>query len=82
MSGVARAGAPVALIGAAVANLASVPIFVHAYAIASPLSVALLRLLGCAVVLVAAAARDAPARGDARRALVASGSSGRSGSSA
>ena len=52
MSGVARAGAPVALIGAAVANLASVPIFVHAYAIASPLSVALLRLLGCAVVLV------------------------------
>ena len=52
VSGVARAGAPVALIGAAVANLASVPIFVHAYAIASPLSVALLRLLGCAVVLV------------------------------
>ena len=52
MNGVARAGAPVALIGAAIANLASVPIFVHAYAIASPLSVALLRLLGCAVVLV------------------------------
>jgi inner membrane transporter RhtA len=52
VSSVARAGAPVALIGAAVANLASVPIFVHAYAIASPLSVALLRLLGCAVVLV------------------------------
>ena len=39
-------------IGAAIANLASVPIFVHAYAIASPLSVAFLRLVGCAVVLI------------------------------
>jgi inner membrane transporter RhtA len=42
----------VALIGAAVANLACVPLFVHAFAIASPLGVALLRLVGCAVVLV------------------------------
>jgi inner membrane transporter RhtA len=42
----------VALIGAAVANLACVPLFVHAFAIASPLGVALLRLIGCAVVLV------------------------------
>ena len=48
----ARAGAPVALIGAAVANLACVPFFVHAFAIASPLSVALLRLVGCAAVLL------------------------------
>jgi len=42
----------VALIGAAVANLACVPLFVHAFAIASPLGVALLRLVGCAVVIV------------------------------
>jgi inner membrane transporter RhtA len=52
VSAAARAGAPVALIGAAVANLACVPIFVHAFAIASPLSVALMRLVGCAVVLI------------------------------
>jgi hypothetical protein len=51
VSAAARAGAPVALIGAAVANLACVPLFVHAFTIASPLSVALLRLVGCAVVL-------------------------------
>ena len=62
MSAAARAGAPVALIGAAVANLACVPLFVHAFTIASPLGVALLRLVGCAVVLVAAAARHAPGR--------------------
>ena len=52
MSDLARAGAPAALVGAAVANLASVPIFVHAYAIASPLGVVLVRLVGSAVVLV------------------------------
>ena len=52
MTTAARAGAPVALIGAAVANLACVPLFVHAFTIASPLSVALLRLVGCAAVLV------------------------------
>lgn len=52
MSAAARAGAPVALIGAAVANLACVPLFVHAFKLASPLGVALLRLVGCAVVLV------------------------------
>ena len=52
MSAVARAGAPVALIGAAIANLACVPLFVHAFTIASPLGVALLRLVGCAVVLI------------------------------
>jgi inner membrane transporter RhtA len=52
VSATARAGAPVALIGAAVANLACVPLFVHAFTIASPLGVALLRLAGCAVVLV------------------------------
>jgi inner membrane transporter RhtA len=52
VSAAARASAPVALIGAAVANLACVPLFVHAFAIASPLSVAWLRLFGCAVVLV------------------------------
>jgi inner membrane transporter RhtA len=52
VSAAARAGAPVALIGAAVANLACVPLFVHAFAIASPLGVALLRLVGCAVVLI------------------------------
>ena len=52
MSAAARAGAPVALVGGAIANLACVPIFVHAFAIASPLSVALLRLIGCTVVLV------------------------------
>ena len=52
MSAAARAGAPVAMIGAAVANLACVPLFVHAFTIASPLGVALLRLVGCAVALV------------------------------
>jgi inner membrane transporter RhtA len=43
----------VALIGAAIANLACVPLFVHAFTIASPLGVAFLRLVGCAVVLIA-----------------------------
>jgi inner membrane transporter RhtA len=52
LSAPARAGAPLALIGAAVANLACVPLFVHAFAIASPLSVAFLRLVGCAVACV------------------------------
>jgi inner membrane transporter RhtA len=52
VSAVARAGAPVALVGAAIANLASVPIFVHAYTVASPLGIALLRLVGSAVALV------------------------------
>jgi inner membrane transporter RhtA len=54
VSAVARAGAPVALVGAAVANLACVPVFVHAYSVASPLGIALLRLVGSAVVLVLA----------------------------
>jgi inner membrane transporter RhtA len=48
----ARAGAPAALVGAAIANLASVPVFVHAYTIASPLGIALLRLVGSAVALL------------------------------
>jgi inner membrane transporter RhtA len=52
VSAATRAGAPVALIGAAVTNLACVPLFVHAFTVASPLGVALLRLVGCAVVLV------------------------------
>jgi inner membrane transporter RhtA len=52
VSAAARAGAPVALVGAAIANLACVPVFVHAYAVASPLSVALLRLVGSAIALM------------------------------
>jgi inner membrane transporter RhtA len=52
VSAAARAGAPVALVGGAIANLACVPVFVHAFAIASPLSVALLRFVGCTTVLV------------------------------
>jgi inner membrane transporter RhtA len=52
VSAAARAGAPVALVGAAIANIACVPVFVHAYAVASPLSVALVRLFGSAVLLV------------------------------
>jgi inner membrane transporter RhtA len=52
MSTASRAGAPVALIGAAIANLACVPLFIHAFEIASPLSVALLRFVGCTVVVI------------------------------
>jgi inner membrane transporter RhtA len=53
VSAAARAGAPAALVAAAVVNLATVPLFVHAFAIASPLTVALLRMAGCAALLVA-----------------------------
>jgi inner membrane transporter RhtA len=52
VSAAARAGAPAALVAGAVANLACVPLFVHAFTIASPLSVALLRFIGCTAVLV------------------------------
>ena len=71
-----------ALIGAAVANLACVPLFVHAFTIASPLSVALLRLLGCAVVLILLLPVMRRVVDHARRAVVASAPSGRSASSA
>ena len=79
VSAAARAGAPVALIGAAVANLACVPLFVHAFAIASPLSVALLRLSAARSSSSLMLPADAPLR---RRCAPGPGGTPRSGRSA